>query len=169
MDIEYRKAKISDAQGIINIMKKGIKSGSWKYTLRNTFDKTKLDRLKKNLKDKNSTQKIYIAYDNESKKVIGSLFFGLEDGRFRHKVELGWNILDEYSGRGITTNLVKFVLVKLKKMGIKKVGAEMAKENIGSYKIALKCGFKEEGIKKFGMIGDKGQRIDMIIMGKILD
>ena len=54
-------------------------------------------------------------------------------------------------------------------MGIKRVEAEIAEPNIASLRIAEKLGFKIEGEKEFGMIGDDGEKINTIIVGKLLE
>lgn len=46
------------------------------------------------------------------------------------------------------TNLLQFAINEAKKKGFKRAEAEMAIKNIGSWKVALKCGFTIKGTKK---------------------
>jgi RimJ/RimL family protein N-acetyltransferase len=86
----------------------------------------------------------------------------------RHRVDYGLGVHPDYFGRGIGTKLLKFVLDDAKKSGFKRIEGEIAIKNKASWKMALKCGFKIEGIKKKAMLMDDGKYIDTYIVGKIL-
>lgn len=54
-----------------------------------------------------------------------------------------------------------------KKKGFKRAEAEMAIKNKSSWKLAKKCGFKIEGIKKKALLTDDGRYIDTYVVGKV--
>jgi RimJ/RimL family protein N-acetyltransferase len=166
--IKIRKAKLGDEIGISQMFKAGIKKDTWKYTGTNKYTKEKLENLKKSLSKK--TNKIYfIAIDLQTNQIIGSVeYLFNQNGRLRHRIEMGWRVHPDFSGKGIGTKLLKFALNDAKKKGFKRAEAEMAIKNIASWKIALKCGFKIEGTKKKALLTDKGRYIDTYIVGKIL-
>ena len=81
---------------------------------------------------------------------------------------MGWGVHPEYQGKGIGTKLLKESLKYAKKKGFKRAEAEMAIENKGSWKMALKNGFKIEGKKEKALLTDDGRYIDTYIVGRIL-
>lgn len=74
----------------------------------------------------------------------------------------------DFTGQRLGTKLLNFALEDAKKKGFKRAEAEMAVKNIGSWKMALKCGFKIEGTKKKALLTDDEKYIDTYIVGKIL-
>jgi RimJ/RimL family protein N-acetyltransferase len=89
-------------------------------------------------------------------------------GRLRHRADVGWSVHPDYQKQGIGTKLLKHTLDFAKKKGLKRVEAEMAIKNKGSWKLALKLGFKIEGTKKKGLLTDDGKYIDTYFVGKLL-
>ncbi len=165
-DIIIRKGTLKDAEGIINLFKEGLNS-NWVYTGSNEVTKEKIRKIKKNLKSKNPDSYSFVAINKN--KVIGSTNFSFrKKGRLRHRAGLGWGVHSDYQRKGIGTKLLKTTLKFAKKKGFKRVEAEVAVKNIGSLKLAKKCGLKLEGRKKKALLTDKGRYIDTYILGKIL-
>lgn len=166
--IKIRKAKLGDETGISQMVKEGLKRNTWKYTGTSKYTKKKLEELRNSLAAK-SNSKHFVAIDSQTKKIVGSSNYGFrKDGRLRHRVVLGWGIHPDFEGQGIGTKLLNFTLNDAKKKGFKRAEAEMAIKNTGSWKMALKCGFKIEGTKKKALLTDDGRYIDTYITGKLL-
>jgi RimJ/RimL family protein N-acetyltransferase len=168
--IIIRKAKLGDEIGIAEMTKVGVETKNWVYTGSNTVpDKEKVEKMKKGFVDKNPDSFSFIAIDKKNKKIIGSTFFSFKKkGRIRHRINMGWGVHPEYQGKGIGTKLLKESLKYAKKKGFKRAEAEMAIENKGSWKMALKNGFKIEGKKEKALLTDDGRYIDTYIVGRIL-
>lgn len=167
--IQIRKARLGDEVGISELIKDGLKKKSWLYTATNKYTKKKLNELKDELSKKAPNSARFIATDSKTKRVVGCISYDFKPtGRVRHIITLGWGIHPDYEGQGIGTKLLKFALHNAKKKGFKRAEAEMAIKNIGSWKIALNCGFKIEGTKKKALLTDDGKYIDTYIVGKIL-
>ena len=166
--IKIRKAKLGDEIGISQMVKEGLKRNMWKYTGTNNYTKKKLENLRNSLSAK-STARHFIAIDSKSNMIIGSISYEFRKvGRLRHRIDLGWGIHPDFAGQGIGTKLLNFALNDAKIRGFKRAEAEMAIKNIGSWKMALKCGFKIEGTKKKALLTDDGKYIDTYIVGKLL-
>jgi RimJ/RimL family protein N-acetyltransferase len=167
--IQIRKAKLGNEIGISQMVKAGLKKNTWLYTGTNKYTKKKLENLRNSLSAKNSTSRHFIAVDSKTKKIVGSISYEFRKvGRIRHRIDFGWGVHPDYTGQGIGTNLLNFALNDVKKKGFKRAEAEMAIKNIGSWKMALKCGFKIEGTKKKALLTDDNEYIDTYIVGKIL-
>lgn len=76
---------------------------------------------------------------------------------FPHKCEIGYFVDRKYWGKGIATKIVglleKYIAENL---NIVRIEIPMAKENISSRKVAIKAGYKKEGLmRKYVKIGDR--------------
>jgi RimJ/RimL family protein N-acetyltransferase len=167
--IKFRKAKLGDEIGISQIMKEGLKRNSFKYTGTNKYTTKKLETLKNTLSSNKSTSYFFVAINSISNQIVGSINYQFKkSGRLRHRVGLGWWVHPDFEGQGIGTKLLDFALTDATKKGFKRAEAEIAIKNIGSLKIALKCGFEIEGTKKKALLTDDGEYIDTHIVGKLL-
>lgn len=168
-EIKIRRAKLGDEYRMIDLFKEGFKRKNFIYTGSNKVAKGQLDKIRKNLSKKHPDFINFLAIDKKKNKIIGSLGFGFrKTGRLRHRVDLGWGVHPDYQGRGIATAMLDKALKFAKEKGFKRAEAEMAIENIPSWKLALKAGFKIEGTKKKALLTDDGRYIDTYIVGKLL-
>ncbi len=63
--------------------------------------------------------------------------------------EIGYFLDEEYWGKGIVTKAVKILeKIGFQKLGLKRIEVLMDPRNIGSEKVAIKCGYKKEGTMK---------------------
>ncbi|MFA6272138.1 MAG: GNAT family N-acetyltransferase [Patescibacteria group bacterium] len=71
--------------------------------------------------------------------------------------EIGYFLDEAYWGRGITTKAVKQLeKIGFKKMKLVRIEIKMNTKNSGSQKVAIKCGYKKEGImRKAARRGDE--------------
>jgi RimJ/RimL family protein N-acetyltransferase len=169
-EIIIRQAKIGDEIGIVEMIKAGIETKNWAYTGSNLIpNEEKIEKMRKGFADKNSATFSFIAIDKRNKKIVGSMMSSFKkNGRLRHRIDMGWGVHPDYQGKGIGTTLLKESLKYAKKKGFKRAEAEMAIENKGSWKLALKNGFKIEGKKEKALLTDNGKYIDTYIVGRIL-
>ncbi|MEK6913382.1 MAG: GNAT family protein [Nanoarchaeota archaeon] len=167
--IMIRKAKPGDEIGIAEMRKIGLKKGNWGYTGSNKVpNKKKLNEWRKGF-NKNSESFSFVAIDKSNNKIVGSTTSSFKkSGRLRHRINMGWGIHPDYQKMGIGTKLLQESLKYAKKIGFKKAEAEMAIENKGSWKLALKNGFKIEGRKEKALLTDDNRYIDTYIVGRIL-
>ena len=166
--IILRKAKKGDAVGIAKLVKEGLDKRNFQYIGRNKpWNKKKVKEMDENLGKKGGI--IFVAEDVNAKKIVGSFScFYNPEGRLRHCGDCGWSVHPDYQKRGIGTELLKKIMVEAKKQGLKRLEAEMAIRNEGSWKMAKKCGFKIEGKKEKALLTDDGKLIDTYVMGRIL-
>lgn len=169
-EIIIRKAKPGDEKGITNMIKIGFENKNWIYTGNNVSpDKNKIKKMRKDFANKNAERFSFIAIDTKNKKIVGSMTSSFKKiGRLRHRIDMGWGVHPDYQGKGIGTRLLKESLKYAKKKGFKRAEAEMAIENKGSWRLALKCGFKIEGRKKKALLIDDGKYVDTYIVGRML-
>lgn len=160
--MQIRKATVKDVPKLVKMYNLGIKT-NYIYNGSNK-PKTK-EQIKKslNLKDKC----FFVAEENN--QLFGMINYSFKkSGRTRHRIDFGWFVHPEHQNKGIGTKLLQFALNHAKKKGFKKAEAEAAIENIPSWKIATKLGFKIEGKKKKGLLLDNGKFVDTYILGKEL-
>ncbi len=63
--------------------------------------------------------------------------------------EIGYFLDEKYWRKGIATTAVRILeKIGFQKLGLKRIEILMNPRNIGSEKVALKCGYKKEGIMK---------------------
>ena len=166
-EIIVRRATIKDAESIAKVWRTSISQGETKYTNTINFDQRKYKRLKEGLKDKKNNFTFVATNKDDKKVVLGICGFQLrEKVRTRKRIEIGWLVHPEHYKKGIATKLLKHLIKTAKSVGIKKIEAEIITENIASLKLALKCGFQIEGLKKKSMILDSGKMTDVYVIGK---
>lgn len=73
-------------------------------------------------------------------KLIGELVVYNFD--FFNSCEIGYRFFDEYQGKGYGFESANLLIQSLKKLGVKKFNTRCYKQNIPSYKLALKLGYK---------------------------
>lgn len=82
-------------------------------------------------------------------KVTGSIGIMLKDDIYRKNAETGYYIGEEYSGKGIMTNVVKKIAKYIfENFNIIRIYAEPFAENVASRRVLEKAGFKCEIVLK---------------------
>jgi len=172
-NVTIRKAKSGDEISVAKMIAEGLKRKNWLYNGGNKIpDRTKITRMHKQYQNWGEESFVFLAVDNKSKKVVGSISGSFKQtgfaSRIRHRIDCGWGVHPDYQGQGIATKLLNTLLKYAKKEGFKRAEAECAIENVPSWRLAKKCGFKIEGTKKKALLTDDGRYIDTYIVGRIL-
>ena len=89
-------------------------------------------------------------------KHVGGAGINMREG-LPYKCEIGYFIAREHWGKGIATEAVRLLEEFVaENLDVVRIAIHMAKENTGSQKVAIKSGYKKEGLmKKYLKIGDK--------------
>jgi RimJ/RimL family protein N-acetyltransferase len=152
MKIELRKPLISDAKRYFEILShpdfhffpaKPASVNAEKDFLRDIKDRIK-----------NGTEHSFAVIANG--KHIGGAGINMIK-MFPYRCEIGYFIDSKYWGRGIATKVVglleKFIA---ENMDVVRIEITMAKNNIGSRRVAIKSGYKKEALmKKYMKVGEK--------------
>jgi len=81
-------------------------------------------------------------------KLVGGCGIKIDQHR-KYIGEIGYFIEEEHWGKGITTKAVKKLeKIGFKELGLKRIQALMLIGNKASEKVAIKCGYKKEGIMR---------------------
>ena len=85
----------------------------------------------------------------------------------RHCAEIGYFVDEAYWGRGIACEAVRFMEeVAFNDMGIVRIEINMVKQNKASERVAIKCGYRKEGIGRRKLpLGD--QYVDCYVYAKV--
>ena len=160
--IELRYQRVTDAKIFFDI----LKNPNFKYfnvcpkdvESEKEFLKQNIDKRNKNLEYNYS-----ILYD---KKLVGAC--GIKINQHRTYIgEIGYFLDEEFWSKGIVTKAVKLLeKIGFKKMGLKRIEIIMNPKNIGSEKVAIKCGYKKEGLMK-KIIKDKNRYYDAYLYAKV--
>ncbi len=142
--IELRNQRVSDAKRFFEI----LNNPNFKYfhVRPKDIESEKEFLLKNAEKRKNNLEYNYAILFNG--KLVGGC--GIKINQHRNFIgEIGYFIDERYWGKGIATKAVK-ILEKtgFKKFGLKRIEILMDPRNIGSEKVAIKCGYKKEGTMK---------------------
>lgn len=145
--VTLRNFKVSDAKRLYKI----INNSSFKHLsiitpsieIEKEWIKQEKDRRKKGI-----CKNFGILYGDILVGSIGVKF----SMRRKYLGELGYFIEEAYWGRGIATKAVRLIEKEVfKKMGISRIEIIMKPENKASERVAIKCGYKKEGLlKKIG-------------------
>jgi RimJ/RimL family protein N-acetyltransferase len=108
---------------------------------------------------------IYAIIEKESQTLIGSIILKGIDWNIP-KCEVGYYLDHQWYGKGLTTEAVKAVsLMALEDLGMKKLILRVIPGNSASSKVALKAGFKLEGILKNEFKTGDGRGVDLEYYG----
>ena len=162
MKIKLRKQEISDARRFYEILNN---PNFIFFTACPENVKAEEEFLKQNAakREKNLAYNYSIIHNG---KLIGGCGIKIDQHR-PFKGEIGYFLDETYWGKGITTEAVK----KLEKIGFEDLNLErieilMNPKNTASERIAIKCGYKKEGLLK-KVIRDGKSFADALIYAKL--
>ncbi len=152
MKVEIRPQRVSDAKRFYKILNNPnflyFPAKPKSIEKERAFLRLNLEKWKKK-KEFNFS----IIYNGEHVGAVGVMI----NSHYHYIGEAGYFVDEKYWGRGIAVaalkELERFIFDKLE---IKRIEMIMAKENKASKKVAIKCGYKKEGIlKRRLLIGNK--------------
>jgi len=99
-------------------------------------------------------------------KVVGATGIHIESRR-RHSAEIGYFVDEAYWGRGIACEAVRQLeKIAFTELGIVRIEINMVKKNKASERVAIKCGYRKEGIgRKKLPLG--GEYVDCYVYSKV--
>jgi len=163
MKIEIRPQQVSDANRFFEILSNPIFI-YFSIKPKTINEEKKFLRLNSKKCRNKSEFNFSIIYNRNH---IGAI--GIRIDQFRPYIgEIGYFIDEKYWGKGITTQAVikleKFIISNLK---LHRIEIRMAKGNKASQKIAIKCGYKKEGIMS-KMLLVEGKWYDCYVYAKVI-
>lgn len=115
---------------------------------------------------KNNSEWNYTILCNDS--IVGAIGIKINSHR-RYIGEIGYFIDEHYWGRGIVTEAVRLVEKEgFNKLELTRIEILMQTENKGSEKVAVKCGYKKEGLLKKAIVGTDSKKKDALLYAKVL-
>ncbi len=166
---KIRPAKAGDELLIKKMTKLAHNKKAWPYIGLFKYDKGKWQELKEQIRRPQNGARHFLAIDDKNKEVYGFFtYFFSPNTRLRHKIKYTWKIHPDHTQKGIGSALLSYTLKDAKKRGFKKATAEIVIQNIGSLKLALKFGFKIEGLSTKSFLNDNGKLEDAYLVTKDL-
>ena len=164
-----KPAKLGDEKAINKMTKLAYKRKVWPYIGLFKYDDDLLKKLKFQIKNPNLGASHFVAVDKKTKELYGFFSYFFEPKtRVRHKIKFTWKIHPNHFGKGIGSKLLEYTLKDAKKKGFKKAEAFIVLDNIASIKLALKFGFRIEGLIKNYFLTDENKLKDCYFLGKDL-
>lgn len=166
---KIRAAKAGDEILIKKMTQLAHKKKAWPFVGLFEYDKKKWLILKEEIKNPQNGARHFLAIDDKNKEIYGLFTYFFEPNtRIRHKIKYTWKIHPEHTGKGVGSALLDYSLKDAKKRGFKKAIAEIVVQNIGSLKLALKFGFKVQGLSTNAFLNDNGKLEDSYLLTKDL-
>ena len=144
MRLEIRSPRLSDAQRFFDILNNPafIHFAAKPKTVKAEEEWIKKSR---NNRRKNIEYNFAVIYEN---KLVGGIGIKIDQHQ-KHIGEIGYFIDYDYWGQGIATEAVKVVeKFALNKLKLKRLEIRMYPRNKASVKVAIKAGYKREGLLK---------------------
>lgn len=158
--IELRRQRISDAKNFHRI----LDNDNFIYfgVRPETIEDQKKFLQKNKEKRKNNFEHNYSILFN--KKLVGAI--GIKINKHREHIgEIGYFIDEDYWGKGIATRAVKLVeKIGFDELGIKRMEIVMNPRNKASEKVAIKAGYKKEGLMQSVIYSHKNKEYEDCLM-----
>ena len=117
--------------------------------------------------DTENARNIFLVAETNGRLIGFSRCAGTNLKRFRHKVEFGVGVLEEFWGYGIGKNLLQESISWADENGIMKMTLNVMESNENALRLYEKLGFEVEGILKDDKLLSDGNFYNMIVMGRI--
>lgn len=144
---ELKKWKIDDADGLVvlcNLIDKKFLSNG----IPTPYKKIDADSWLKNVVETDGKTGLFRAIFIEE-KIVGSISLETKNDVYKKTAEIGYMILNEYSGKGIISSAVKKICeIGFNSLDIIRIEAKVVDKNIASRKVLEKNNFVLEGILK---------------------
>lgn len=161
--VEIRNQKVSDAKRFYEIL------NNPNFIFFRVCPKD-IEGEKEFLRQNTYKRKNHIAYHYAilyNGKLIGGCGININQHR-KFIGEIGYFVAEDYWGKGIASKAVKLLeKIGFSKLGLSRIEIVMDIKNVGSRKVAIKCGYKKEGMmRKAIKNGDKLK--DVYLYAKVL-
>jgi ribosomal-protein-alanine N-acetyltransferase len=162
LKIKLRPQKVSDAKRFYEI----LKNPNFKFLtteVKNISDEIRFLKQNSERRKKNIGYNYSILYN---KLVVGGC--GIKINQHRNFIgEIGYFIDEKYWGKGVATKAVKELeKISFKKLKLKRIEIIMNIQHKASEKVAIKCGYKKEGIMKKSL-KNKNRYFDAYLYAKV--
>lgn len=162
--IEIREIQEKDYVGLKNLMNSLIRENA--YILRNTpiTEEEQLKKVKRYLEEIRKKERIYLVATHKG-KIIGSVNVERKKFKEKHVGTLGVFVKKNFRNEGIGKALMKEIIKRSKKIGIKLITLDLFKVNKMAFILYKKLGFKKYGeLPK--ALKHKGKYMSMVLMYK---
>lgn len=142
--ITIRPQQIGDAKALFAILTQAGFDKFFPVTVKSISQEREFLRNSKKSRKDGTAFHFSILY---RKQVIGAVGFSLSNRSY--VAEIGYFVAKKYWGNGVATKALKLAEeFAFNQCAIHRLELFTAKENIASKKVAIKCGFKKEGIAR---------------------
>lgn len=168
MSIDYREAKLEDAQQIIDHTLAVFAENPTFYGTRVDEFNVTMEQEKSWIENHQQHGFLYVATLEE--QIVGVVnFLPSQSKRFSHQGMLGISIKEAYAGRGIGSTLINMLIDWAREQPtIEKIALEVFSNNERGIHLYKKLGFVEEGRLKRNARLDDGTYVDDIIMAQFV-
>jgi len=168
-NITIRPAKTGDEKQINQMTKLAHRKKVWPYIALYKYDKEFFNDLKKQIKNPKLGASHFVAVNEKEENIIAFFSYFFEPKtRVKHKIKFTWKVHPNHFSQGIGAKLLEYTLKDAKKKGFKKATAEIVVKNRASIKLALKYGFKIEGLMTNYFLADNNKLEDCYFVSKDL-
>lgn len=162
--IQIRNQRISDAKRFYEILN-NPNFIFFRVEPKSIEEEIKFLRQNAEKRRKNISHNYSILYAN---KLIGGCGISINQHR-KYIGEIGYFIDEKYWGKGIATRAVKLLeKIGFNKLGLKRIEILMDIKNVASRRVAIKCGYKKEGIMKKA-VKNRGKLRDVYLYAKVVN
>ena len=161
-----REIQIGDAENLLNLMNK-VEAETTFLLYEKGERKRTIEQQIKNIQEQLEKGVLtFILEDN--KKLVGYVFGNIfTANRKKHCMNLAIAVLQEYTGKGYGTKLMRTLEKQAIDNGINRLELEVSEKNKFAISLYEKLGFEVEGVKRRAFLVN-GNYENELIMGKII-
>ena len=166
MDVKIRTVRPEDAPGYIEVLKQLDRETSfllWEPGERNL----ELESLRRKISQADENQGLRLVAEEEGRMVGFLVAHRGVSRRIRHRADFVVGVLRPAWGRGVGTALLDRFEAWAREHGIWRLELSVMAHNQRAIELYEQLGYVREGAKRSAILID-GQKVDEVIMGKIL-
>ena len=164
--IIIREIQIGDAENLLNLMNK-VEAETTFLLYEKGERKTTIEKQQKNIQE-GIKKGILTFVLEDNKKLVGFVWGNIfTANRKKHCMNLAIAVLQEYTGKGYGTKLMRTLEKQAIDNGINRLELEVSEKNKFAISLYEKLGFEVEGVKRRAFLVN-GNYENELIMGKII-
>ncbi len=164
--IIIREIQIGDAENLLNLLKKLDAETTFLLYEKGERKRT-IEQQRKNIQ-KQLEKGVLTFVLEDNKKLVGYVFGNIfTANRKKHCMNLAIAVLQEYTGKGYGTKLMRTLEKQAIDNGINRLELEVSEKNKFAISLYEKLGFEVEGVKRRAFLVN-GNYENELIMGKII-